>query len=347
MRVEDLHYHLPEGLIAQEPPLERGASRLLVLGRDGRAPMGAAFSEIGLHLPPESLLVVNDAKVTPARLLGLADGKKAELLLLDPPVTGGPGPREAWCLGKPGRRLKPGAALLFEGRGGEALEGKVLEASGARRLVRLDFAAPPASVLERLGRVPLPPYIKRADGPKDKERYQTVYAAAPGAVAAPTAGLHFTEELLAALKAQGHGLAKVTLRVGFGTFAPLAPENLSEGRLHEEWAEVGEEAAEAVNLAKSANRAVVAVGTTTARALEWASHDGPLAPKRGLCSLFIRPGHGFKAIDALITNFHLPGSSLMLLVAALLGRERLLAVYERAVRDGYKFYSYGDAMMIL
>ena len=213
--------------------------------------------------------------------------------------------------------------------------------------MRLDFKEPPARLLERLGRVPLPPYIRRLDGPLDKERYQTVYASAPGAVAAPTAGLHFTKEHLEALESQGHGVVKVTLRVGFGTFAPLTRENLAEDRLHAERVEVGEEAADALNAAKSEGRAVVAVGTTTARALEWAAASGRLAARRGDCSLFIRPGYDFKVVDSLITNFHLPESSLLFLVGALLGRERLMAAYELAVRNRYKFYSYGDAMLIL
>jgi S-adenosylmethionine:tRNA ribosyltransferase-isomerase len=217
---------------------------------------------------------------------------------------------------------------------------------GPRRLVRLDFAESPASVLERLGRLPLPPYIRRPDGPEDRDRYQTVYAAAPGAVAAPTAGLHFTAAMIEALKASGRGFATVTLRVGAGTFAPLTERVLAEGRLHEELAEVGEEAVAAIERCRSDGRKVVAVGTTVVRALEWAAGDGTLAPRKGGCSLFIRPGHEFKAIDGLITNFHLPQSSLMLLVAALAGRERLLAAYGLAVRERFRFSSYGDAMLI-
>lgn len=389
MGPEDLIYHLPESLIAQEPPPERGGSRLLVASRDGSAPIRAMFSDIGRHLPPGALLVVNDAKVTPARLLGRVDGSgaKIELLILDPPVSGGPGPRDVWCLGKPGRRLGIGARLILTGRnpetqslkevrgltgedgfkgsgeltrgdnfkgsggltGEDYLEGEVIEVEpgGAKRLVRLRFKEPPAAVLERLGRMPLPPYIKRPDRAEDRDRYQTVYASSPGAVAAPTAGLHFTEALLNELKASGFKLAAVTLRVGFGTFATLTEENLSQGRLHDEDAGVSQTVVKAVNEAKGEGRAVVAVGTTTARALEWASLSGSLAPRRGACSLFIRPGHEFKTVDALITNFHLPGSSLMLLVAALMGPERLLAAYELAVRERYRFYSYGDAMLIL
>ncbi|MDR2456111.1 MAG: tRNA preQ1(34) S-adenosylmethionine ribosyltransferase-isomerase QueA [Deltaproteobacteria bacterium] len=344
----DFDYSLPQSLIAQEPPAKRGDSKLLVVDRSGSPPAGAEFNEIGRFLPPGALLVANDAKVAWARLLGGLEGSgaKIELLALDPPMESEPGPLDLWCLAKPGRKMREGGKLVIEGRGAP-LEGLILAADGPRRLVRFDFKEPPAEAFERLGRVPLPPYIRRPDRLEDKDRYQTVYADSPGAVAAPTAGLHFTKELLEELKKSGRELVTVNLRVGAGTFAKLTQKNLDEGTLHEEWAEVGEEAAGAVTKAKSEGRAIVAVGTTAVRALEWAAMEGSLRPRRGWCSLFIRPGFSFKVVDSLITNFHLPGSSLMYLVAALLGREKLMAAYELAVRERYRFYSYGDAMLIL
>jgi S-adenosylmethionine:tRNA ribosyltransferase-isomerase len=355
-------FHLPPSLIAQRPPQRRGDSRLLILERSSGRTRTAVFAELDRFLPPGALLVLNDARVVPARLLGrLADrAGSAELLVLEPPLDPTPGPREVWCLGKPGKRLTPGARLIFEPKptldgpapddrpaADEPLAAEVVAQDGPRRLVKFFFADSPLAVLERLGHLPLPPYIKRPDQPDDFLRYQTVYAAAPGAVAAPTAGLHFTAEHLARLAAADHALVTVTLRVGAGTFAPLTAEHLRAGRLHEEFVEVSPQAAQSVREARAQGRPVVAVGTTAARALEWAAEGGTTTPKKGFTSLFIRPGWTFKAVDALLTNFHLPGSSLLMLVAALAGREQVLKAYELAVREKFRFYSYGDAMLVI
>jgi S-adenosylmethionine:tRNA ribosyltransferase-isomerase len=221
------------------------------------------------------------------------------------------------------------------------------QALKGRRKIRFDFKETPLKIFHLLGRPPLPPYVKRPSDERDLERYQTIYAKSPGAVAAPTAGLHFTNEHLERLKAQGHQIVFLTLRVGVGTFAPLTPQMVENGLLHREWVEIGSEAAKAVTEAKKEGRIVVAVGTTTARALEWAAEGDQIIEKSGWCSLFIRPGHKFKIVEALLTNFHLPRSSLMMLVGALIGRKRLLESYQLAIKEAFRFYSYGDAMLIV
>ncbi|MDR2367722.1 MAG: tRNA preQ1(34) S-adenosylmethionine ribosyltransferase-isomerase QueA [Deltaproteobacteria bacterium] len=347
--LNDYAYELPQGLIAQEPAPDRASSRLMVVDRSYGTVTLASFREIGGFLPPGALIVLNDAKVTPARLLGHKKNSagKVELLILEPPLSPEAGPRDCECLGKPGRSLRPGTELTFK-NGPSELPALVLSAQGgsARRLVRFFFKDPPLAVLGALGHVPLPPYVKRPDRDEDFERYQTVYAKSPGAVAAPTAGLHFTPALLADLKTR-HPVAEITLRVGAGTFAPLTPDQLSQGRLHAEFVEVGEVAALAVREAQSRGERVLAVGTTSARALEWAAEGGHITPRRGECDLFIRPGHEFGAVGAMITNFHLPGSSLALLVGAFMGRPLFRKAYDLAVAEGFRFYSYGDAMLIL
>jgi S-adenosylmethionine:tRNA ribosyltransferase-isomerase len=343
-------FDLPPALVAQRPPERRGESRLMVVRRGPGPTEKRLFPELPEVLPPEALLVFNQVRVTFCRLLGRrADtGGRVEALVLEPPPAGTPaGPRELWCLVHPGRRVKPGSHLLFSqaGRPG-LLAGRTLEADPeGRRLICFNFEKPPEQVFEEIGHVPLPFYIKRPDEAEDRDRYQTVYGITPGAVAAPTAGLHFTREMLDALKAAGFGLAEVTLKVGAGTFAPLTKAQLETGRLHREHITVPAETAEAVNRARRAGRPVVAVGTTVVRALEWAAEGGPAA-RAGWGDLFIRPGHQFKAVDALLTNFHLPGSSLLMLTAALAGREKILAAYAEAVAAGFRFHSYGDAMLI-
>jgi S-adenosylmethionine:tRNA ribosyltransferase-isomerase len=321
----------------------------MVIGGDGQLKALTWFASLAQFLPPRALLVVNDARVTPARLLGRRlGGGKVELLILDPPVGTFSGPLDRLCLGKPGRNLKPGTELTFE-KNDLKLEARVVEAEsdGPHRLIRFFFQSDPASVLDALGHLPLPPYIRRPDRPDDFDRYQTVYAKSPGAVAAPTAGLHFTREHLKTLKEAGFETVSVSLRVGAGTFAPLTSAMLQEGRLHEEWVEVGPEAVLAVRRAQEEGRTVVAIGTTAARALEWASEGGIIKPKKGGCTLFIRPGFRFQTVEALITNFHLPGSSLMYLVGALAGRETILKAYAQAIEAEFRFYSYGDAMLLL
>ncbi|MDR0622705.1 MAG: tRNA preQ1(34) S-adenosylmethionine ribosyltransferase-isomerase QueA, partial [Deltaproteobacteria bacterium] len=320
--VRDYEYDLPPELIAQEPAPNRSSSRLMVVNKaNGRIEL-ATFRDIGRYLPAKALIVLNEAKVTPARLLGRKKTStgRVELLILDPPLSPEAGTFDCPCLGKPGRSLTPGTELVF-GEGRRELPALVLaaEADSPRRLVRFFFPRRPLAVLEDMGRVPLPPYIKRPARDDDAERYQTVYATSPGAIAAPTAGLHFTPELLAQIQAS-HEIVRVNLRVGAGTFAPLTDKQLQSGRLHEEFVEVGEESAQAIRQAQSRGDVVLAVGTTTARALEWAVESGQVLPRRGPCDLFIRPGYRFKAVQALITNFHLPGSSLTLLVGAFMGQ---------------------------
>jgi S-adenosylmethionine:tRNA ribosyltransferase-isomerase len=364
--LDDYFYNLPPELIAQEPPGERGTSRLMVLRRDGLVLATTVFTDIGRFLPPKSLIVLNNAKVTPARLLGHRENHdgQVELLILNPPLppagqpAGLPDPGrseqitlaqsiDCWCLGKPGRSLKPGTKLIFSD-GRLELKAEVIEAeSGSgRRLVRFLFPGPPLSVLESLGHMPLPPYIKRPDRSYDFDRYQTVYAQNPGSVAAPTAGLHFTREHLERIKLE-HRIVEISLRVGAGTFAPLTKEALSRGRLHEEYVEVGEATVEAIREARGQKRKIVALGTTTARALEWAAEFGPIESRQGFCSLFIRPGYHFKVVETLITNFHLPSSSLLLLVAAFMSQSTLMKAYNQAIEEKFRFYSYGDAMLIL
>jgi S-adenosylmethionine:tRNA ribosyltransferase-isomerase len=347
--LDDYNYELPSGLIAQEPAKCRGESRLMVVNRPDQSLTEGHFGSLDRFLPEGALVVLNNAKVTPARLLGRREGGagRVELLILEPPLSPEPGEIDCECLGKPGRQLKPGAELVF-GNAELSLRARVMsvrEGSG-RRLVRFDFPGRPLSVLESLGHMPLPPYIKRLDREEDFERYQTVYAKNPGAIAAPTAGLHFTAEILGRLK-ERHEVREISLMVGAGTFAPLTVEQLRAGRLHEEQAEVSEETALAVREAKRQKRRIVAIGTTTARALEWAAEGGDILPRKGPCGLFIRPGYQFKAIGALVTNFHLPRSSLLLLVGAFMGQLTLKKAYGLAIERGYSFYSYGDAMLIL
>jgi S-adenosylmethionine:tRNA ribosyltransferase-isomerase len=349
--LEDFWFDLPRELIAQEPPRKRGESRLLVLDRDTGDMEISAFSRLEGRLPSGALMVLNDAKVTPARLYGHKRGRSGllEILILNPPAESvREGVYELWCIGSPGKRLKIGAELVFEGPEGGELEARVLDINpSGHRLLRFVFREPPCQALERLGRLPLPPYIKRPDCREDRVRYQTVYARRPGAVAAPTAGLHFTQDHLRRIREAGHELAFVHLRVGAGTFLPLSPRNLETGSLHEEYVEVSPETAGKINDARRGGTPVVAVGTTTLRAAEWASLSGEAEPKSGLTDIFIRPGFRFRAADALVTNFHLPGSSLMMLAAAFAGLGNLRRAYETAVAERFRFFSYGDAMLIV
>ncbi|HEX4963918.1 MAG TPA: tRNA preQ1(34) S-adenosylmethionine ribosyltransferase-isomerase QueA [Thermoanaerobaculia bacterium] len=341
MLTTDFDYHLPAASIAQEA-LPRGESRLLVLDREG-APEGSIRHSHVRDLPhllrPGDLLVVNDTRVIPARLFGTrAGGGKIEILLVERL-----GEREWDALLKPGKRARPGTVIDLSG--GLTVEVVDKREDGRQRL---RFSEPVEPHLERLGHVPLPPYIHRPDTPEDRERYQTVYARSPGAVAAPTAGLHFTERLLAEIAAAGVGIARVTLHVGIGTFKPVAAERIEEHRMESERYEIGDEAAAAIRHTRERGGRVVAVGTTVVRTLESAAQagDGTVAPGPGATALFITPGFRFQVVDALMTNFHLPRSTLLMLVSAFAGRERVLAAYEEAVREGYRFYSYGDAMLL-
>ena len=355
MNVSDFDFELPEPLIAQEAS-ERGRSRLLVLRRDTGAVEHATFADLERFLRPGDLLVLNDTRVFPARLIGRRDpsGGEVECLLMGRPrpVAGAePGAEEWDALVHPGQKLKPGARMRFDGDG-VSLHGEILARRfQGRRTVRLWTTDPAgvAAAVDRIGHVPLPPYIKREDRPADRERYQTVYAAERGSIAAPTAGLHFTPGQLASLRAAGVETAQVTLHVGYGTFKPVRVERVEDHEVDPESYTVSAAAAGELTRARREGRRVVAVGTTTVRVLESldAGAGGEVRPGAGDTRLFIHPGHQFRLVDALITNFHLPKSSLLMLVAAFAGRERVLAAYRDAVAHGYRFYSYGDAMFIV
>ena len=354
MNVSDFDFDLPEPLIAQEAA-ERGRSRLLVLRRDTGAVEHAMFADLERFLRPGDLLVLNDTRVFPARLIGRRDpsGGEVECLLMGRPrpLDGAePGAEEWDALVHPGQKLKPGARMVFEGPQA-ALHGEVLARRfQGRRTVRLWTTDPGgvAAVVDRIGHVPLPPYIRRDDRPADRERYQTVYAAERGSIAAPTAGLHFTPGQLASLREAGVEQATVTLHVGYGTFKPVRVDRVEDHEVDPEAYTVSAAAAGALTRARREGRRVVAVGTTTVRVLESldVSPAGDVSPGAGDTRLFIHPGHQFRLVDALVTNFHLPRSSLLMLVAAFGGRERVLAAYREAVTQGYRFYSYGDAMLI-
>ena len=348
----DYAFDLPTDLVAQSPPAQRGRSRLMVLDRGRDEARQEMFEALPDFLPGGALLVFNQVRVTQARLLGrrVDTGGQTEAFILEPPRPGsGAGDYDLWCLVHPGRRVKPGARFIFAHPDtDQTLEGEALEIHpDGRRFIRFHFPDDPETVLSRVGHVPLPFYIKRPDSADDRERYQTVYGRTPGAVAAPTAGLHFTQDMLERLRTAGFESAEVTLKVGAGTFSSLTAQQLSTGRLHREHITVPESTVKAVAKAKAEGRPVVAVGTTTVRSLEWAALEGRLEAREGWGDLFIRPGFEFKVVDGLVTNFHLPGSSLLMLVAALAGRERIMAAYREAVGSRFRFYSYGDAMLIL
>jgi S-adenosylmethionine:tRNA ribosyltransferase-isomerase len=355
--VADFDFTLPEELIAQEPPPHRGESRLLVLHRDSGLVEHTRFSRLEDYLVAGDLLVVNNTRVFPARLLGrrVPSGGAVECLLIRPAgleVGSWESGVEFWeALVHPGQKLKPGAQVLFESDGLQ-LHGEILDRHFfGRRTVRLwtDEPAGVPAAIDRLGHMPLPPYIKRADGPCDRERYQTVYARERGSIAAPTAGLHFTQERLASLEAGGVKRADVTLHVGYGTFKPVRVDRVEDHSVDPEHFEVTRETADALTAARREHRRVIAVGTTTVRALESLAVDADDAIQavQGETQTFIHPGHVFRVVNALITNFHLPRSSLLMLVAAFAGRERILAAYREAIERRYRFYSYGDAMLIV
>jgi len=343
VKLSDYHYPLPPERIAQTPAQPRDASRLLVLGRTAPRLEDRSFRDLPGLLKPGDLLVANDTRVIPARLLGRKDsGGRVEVLLLHRE-----GPDRWEALVRSSKRSRPGTRVAV----GEELVIIVEEVRGRGVCgVRLDAAGDPVAAVEALGRMPLPPYIRRdAPEPRDREWYQTRFAGADkhGSAAAPTAGLHFSDDVLAELEARGVERAEVTLHVGLGTFLPVRAEDLDEHPMHREWYEVPEATAEAVNRALDGGRRVVAVGTTTTRVLEHCGAGGRLEAGSGWTELFIRPGHPWKVVGGLVTNFHLPESTLLVLVAAFAGRERVLDAYRHAVDAGYRFYSYGDAMEIL
>jgi len=339
VRLADLDYALPEDLIAQEPAAERDAARLFVLDRASSAPRHARVADLPGLLGAGDVLVLNDARVVPARVHGRRpSGGRLEVLFVRP--RAGSGEWEVLVRGAP----RPGEPVHLPEAGGSWI-GPLGE--GLWRL-RLDLGEPVLDWLERVGEVPLPPYIRRPGGatPVDRERYQTVYARVPGAVAAPTAGLHLTPALLAQLARSGVAIVTCTLDVGPGTFLPIRAEDLAGHTMAAERYELPAATAKAVGSARAAGRRVVAVGTTTVRALESAAAEGPLRAGVGEARLFIRPGHRFRVVDALLTNFHLPRSPLLALVAAFAGWERIREAYAEAVRRRYRFYSYGDAMLV-
>ncbi len=349
-------FHLPPELIAQHPAPSREDSRLLSYHAKSRHIEDLPFRSIVDFFSPGDVLVVNNTKVFPARLLGKKDtGGKVELLLLSFPamepkeVDGLPGWNQVEAVGlvKSSKRPRVGANLVF-GEGLNAVVADVLE--DGKVVVMLSFSGALHDRLDELGQLPLPPYINRDQGqsPEDRERYQTVYAAHTGAVAAPTAGLHFTDELIKIIKAKGVVVAPVTLHVGYGTFAPVRVDDIRDHQIHSEYLVVSEETAADVNRAKACGGRVWAVGTTSVRALEFAGDDqGRLHAREGGCELYIYPGYRFKIVDNVITNFHLPQSSLLFLVSALMGRDELLRCYSHAIAEKYRFFSYGDAMVIV
>ena len=346
MRTSDFDYDLPSHLIAQTPVEPRDSSRLLVLDRATGSIEHRRFTEIPECLRAGDLMVFNRSRVIPARLRGrrTCTGGRVELLLLR---RQSPGVWEA--LGRPGRRLQPGVRVLIDGQGGDVgLEVEVLESRPqGTKLVRLSSE----QGIDQLGETPLPPYIHQQ--PEDPERYQTVYAADPGSVAAPTAGLHFTDSLLEQLGQMGVEQAFVTLHVGLDTFRPVQGEDPTQHHIHTEYYEVSEEAAGSINRARREGRRIVAVGTTSVRVLEQAalrmeeSGQGELAAVQDNAELFILPGHRFRMVDAMVTNLHLPRSTLLMLVSAFAGREPVLRAYREAIREEYRFYSFGDAMLIV
>lgn len=339
MKTTDFYFDLPEELIAQTPLERRDGSRLLTLNKETGETQHKHFYELPSMLRPGDCLVLNNSRVLPARLLGRRSGGGAcEVLLL---IDRG---EKVWeCLVRPGKKLRTGARVTFGD--GELTAEIVGEVEGGNRLVRFEYEGIFLEVLERLGKMPLPPYIK--EELQDSERYQTVYSKVVGSAAAPTAGLHFTKDLLEQVKTMGVKVCYVTLHVGLGTFRPVKADNLDEHEMHSEYCIISQETADVINETKRNGGRVICVGTTSCRTIEsWANEDGTMEARAGWTNIFIYPGYRFKVLDALVTNFHLPESTLIMLVSALAGRENVLAAYEEAVHERYRFFSFGDCMMI-
>jgi len=361
--VSDFDFHLPEELIAQRPPSDRSSARMLHLKRDSGGFADLSFREFPSLLRSGDLLVMNNTRVIPARLFGHRSGERAQSLSPQNPamkeflqgrcellLTKQLDAAFEWeGLVRPGRKIGVGEKLTF-GEGEGKLEAEVLaRGEFGERTVRFQPVPDFMARLERLGHMPLPPYIEREDEASDREMYQTIYAQKPGSVAAPTAGLHFTAEVMGQLRERGIETAEVTLHVGLGTFQPVRVEEVEKIRLHTERYEIGDDAAEKLARTRAEGRRVVAVGTTTVRTLEFAasrSDDGRIEPQTGEADIFISPGFRFQVVGALLTNFHLPKSTLLMLVSAFAGRENVLRAYEHAVKSGYKFFSYGDCMFV-
>lgn len=340
MKTSDFNFDLPQELIAQTPLERRDASRLLTLDKRTGEIAHRHFFDLPSFLRPGDCLVLNDSRVLPARLIGRREpgGGAVEIVLL---IDRG---EKVWeCLVRPGRKVKPGVRLSF---GGGALKAEVLEVKeGGNRLIRFEYEGIFLELLERLGKMPLPPYIKAEL--QDAERYQTVYSREIGSAAAPTAGLHFTKELLEQIEAMGVQVCYVTLHVGLGTFRPVKAENITDHEMHSEFCMIPAETAEIINRTKRSGGRVICVGTTSCRTIEsWAAEDGTMKECAGWTNIFIYPGYRFKVLDCLVTNFHLPESTLIMLVSALAGREHVLEAYRKAVEERYRFFSFGDAMFI-
>ena len=361
MRLDEFDYGLPKELIAQRPLAERDASRMMVLDRAGQSFRDGAFRELSGILRPGDLLVVNNTRVFPARLLGRRRGTRAQKIGRHNPaareylttevellLTRNEGD-DVWTgLVHPGRKIRTGEVLVF---GDEELEAEVLGRGeyGLRKVRLKAREGGVGSTVDRLGHVPLPPYVSRPDEPQDRQAYQTVYAKVCGAVAAPTAGFHFTKRVLDALIAQGIEICEITLHVGPGTFRPVRVENVEDHTMESERFEISDAAAQAITKAMDERRRVIAVGTTSVRALESVAlqHEGKIVPKQGEANLYIFPGFRFRAIQGLLTNFHLPKSTLLMLVCAFAGRDLTFRAYQHAIEQRYRFYSYGDCMLIL
>ena len=339
MKTSDFDFQLPEELIAQTPLERRDASRLLTLDKTTGAVGHHHFYELPQFLRPGDCLVLNDSRVLPARLIGhRPTGGVCEVLLL---VDRGDNLWE--CLARPGRKLKPGAQVIFGD--GQLTATVEAELDDGKRAVRFHYCGIFLEILEQLGKMPLPPYIKAEL--EDQERYQTVYSKVVGSAAAPTAGLHFTPELLKQVQEMGVKVCYVTLHVGLGTFRPVKAEDIADHEMHSEFCQISQETADIINETKRNGGRVICVGTTSCRTIEsFAAEDGTMSERSGWTNIFIYPGYKFKVLDALITNFHLPQSTLIMLVSALAGREHVLAAYEEAVRERYRFFSFGDAMFI-
>lgn len=340
MKTSDFYYDLPKELIAQTPLERRDGSRLLTLDRETGKTEHHHFYELPQFLTPRDCLILNDSRVLPARLLGqrLPGGGACEVLLLIDR-----GDRVWECLVRPGRKMHSGTRLSFGN--GELTAEVVGEVAGGNRLVRFDYEGIFLEVLEQLGKMPLPPYIK--EELQDQERYQTVYSKVLGSAAAPTAGLHFTEDLLRKIGDMGVGIGYLTLHVGLGTFRPVKEDSIEDHEMHSEYCIISQETADLINRTKANGGRVICVGTTSCRTLEsWAAEDGTMKASAGWTNIYIYPGYRFKVMDALITNFHLPESTLIMLVSAFAGREKILAAYAEAVREKYRFFSFGDAMFI-
>jgi S-adenosylmethionine:tRNA ribosyltransferase-isomerase len=347
--LEDYNYNLPEALIAQNPVAQRDRSRLLFVDRKTRMLGHHRFFDICDLLTPSDVLVVNNTAVIPARLVGQKEtGGRAEVLVLGYPDGGkdrmDTGEFICRCMIKTSKRPKDGATLFFD----QGLTAKIIDFKDGIYRVKFLYNGRFETLLDRIGRIPLPPYIKRSDSKDDRTFYQTVYASQKGAVAAPTAGLHFSESLLEKLRKKGVKIVAITLHVSYGTFLPVRVSDIRDHRIHSEWYFIGKQTADVINREKAKGNRIVAVGTTCVRTLEYASNQsGVVAHGSGNCDLFIYPGYGFNVVDAMITNFHLPKSTLLMLVSAFAGRETVLKAYEAAIRERYRFFSYGDAMLIV